>query len=166
MVFNGSASYTEFFQRKGHCWNEENVDGDSTVAIYRKIGSKTTPYFNYHIFLIKRFYIHQFFHFPSLLFIEFHSISSSECFIGIRLYLRVFLEVYPVSFCLSFSETLCSSCHLNDRSRICCWIEKNPYLNSRCVKTFPRGSDDTKSKVLFSTRHFIQNSCLITISVD
>lgn len=131
----------------------------------KKIGDKTIPYFNYYIFLIKTFYIHQLFYFPSLLFIEFHSLGSSECFIGIRFYLRVFLEVYPISFRLSFRETLCSTSHLNDRSRIRCRIEENPYLNSRCVKTFPRGSDDTKSKVLFSTRHFIKNSFLITISV-
>ena len=132
----------------------------------KNIGDKTTSYINYHIFLFKTFYIHQLFYFPSLLFIELHSISSSECFIRIRLYLRVFLEVYPVSFRLSFCETLRSTSHLNDRSRICCRIEKNTYLNSRCVETFPRGSNDTKSKVLFSTRHFIQDGFFITISVD
>lgn len=132
----------------------------------KNIGDKTIPYFNYHIFLIKRFYIHQLFYFSSLLFVELHSISSSECFIGIRLYFRIFLEVYPIRFRLSFCETLRSTSHLNDRSRICCRIEKNSYLNSRCVKPFPRGSDDTKSKVLLSTRHFIQDSFFIAISVD
>ena len=136
------------------------------LPLAKKIGDKTISYSSYYIFLIKRFYIHQLFYFPSLLFIEFHSIRSSECFVGIRFYFRIFLEVYPVSFRLSFCETLCSTSHLNDRSRICRGIEKNTNLNSRCVKTFPRGSYDTKSEVLLSTRHFIKNSFLVAISVD